>query len=105
MAKGWPTARLHSYKANQKLQEKKPSTPTTSGNDVFPSPPIIPAEPTTHAKEAQRAFTTVCVLYESVLHAYHIYDLLQLMVHICMTAFSGLKKKRPEVQPCNKSLM
>ena len=83
MAKGWPTARLHSYKANQKLQEKKPSTPTTSGNDVFPSPPIIPAKPTTHANGAQRACTTVRVLYQSVLHAMkpgnHIYDLLQLM--------------------------
>ena len=41
MAKEVPTACLQSYKtkfkflANQKLQEKKPSTPTTSGNDAF----------------------------------------------------------------------
>ncbi len=47
-------------------------------------PPIIAAEPTTHAKGAQSAFTTVRVLYQSVLHAVspgnHTYDLLQLMV-------------------------
>ena len=83
MAKGVPTARSQSYKANQKLQEKKTSTPTTSSNDVFPWLPIIAAEPTTHAKGAQRAFTTVRVLYQSVLHAVspgnHTYDLLQLM--------------------------
>ena len=83
MAKGVPTARSQSYKANQKLQEKKTSTPTTSSNDVFPLQPIIAAEPTTHAEGAQRAFTTVRVLYQSVLHAVspgnHTYDLLQLM--------------------------
>ena len=83
MAKGVPTARSQSYKAIQKLQGKKPSTPTTSGNDVFPSPLIIPAKPTTQAEGAQRAFTTVRVLHQSLLHAMspgdHIYDMLQLM--------------------------
>jgi hypothetical protein len=83
MAKGVPTARSQSYKAIQKLQGKKPSTPTTSGNDGFPSPLIIPAKPTTQAEGAQRAFTTVRVLHQSLLHAMspgdHIYDMLQLM--------------------------
>ena len=83
MAKGVPTARSQSYKANQKLQEKKTSTPTTSSNDVFPLQPTITAEPTTHAEGAQRVFTTVRVLYQSVLHTMspgnHTYDLLQLM--------------------------
>ncbi len=81
MAKGLPAARSQSYKANQKLQEKKISSPTTFGNDVVQLPPIIPSKPTTHAKGAQRVFATVRVLYQSVLHAMspgnHIYDLLQ----------------------------
>jgi len=83
MVKGVPTARSQSYKANQKLQEKKFPTPTTSGNDVLPSPIIIPAKPATQAKGAQLAFTTVCVLQQSLLHAMspgnNIYDMLQLM--------------------------
>ncbi len=83
MVKGVPTARFQSYKANQTLQEKKFPTPTTSGNDVLPSPIIIPAKPATHAKGAQLAFTTICVLQQSLLHAVspgnHIYDMLQLM--------------------------
>jgi predicted ATP-dependent Lon-type protease len=74
-----PTARSQSYKANQKLQKKMISTPTTSGNDVLPSPLIIPAKPITQAEGAQRAFTTVRVLHQSLLHVMspgnHIYDI------------------------------
>ncbi len=58
IVKGVPTACSQSYKANQKLQEKKIPTPTTSGNDVLPLPLIIPAKPVTQAKGEQRAFTT-----------------------------------------------
>ena len=83
MVKGVPTARSQSYKANQKLQEKKFPTPTTSGNDVLPSPLILPTQPVTQAQGAQRALTTVLVLQQSLLHAMspgtHIYDMLQLM--------------------------
>ncbi len=69
MAKGIPTARSQSYKVNQKLQEQKMSTPTTTGNDVLPSPLILPSQPATQAQGAQRAFTTVLVLQQSLLHA------------------------------------
>ena len=83
MAKGVPTARSQSYKTNQKLKEKKRSTPTTSSNVVLPSPLIIPAKPPTQAEGAQREFTTVLVLHKSLLHAMspgdHIYDMMKLM--------------------------
>ena len=82
MAKGIPTARSQSYKANQKLQEQKIPTPTTMmSNDVLPSSLIIPSQPVTQAQGVQRAFTTVLVLQQSLLHAVspgtHIYNMLQ----------------------------
>ncbi len=72
MAKDIPTARSQSYKANQKLQEQKIPTPTTTGNDVLPSPLIIPSQPVTQAQGVQRVFTTVLVtvLQQSLLHTY-----------------------------------
>ena len=77
MAKGTPTDRSRRFKANQ---EKKSSTPSNLGNDVFPSPPLSPI---TQAEGALRAFATVRVLHQSLLHASspgnHSYDLLQLM--------------------------
>ena len=83
MTKGVPTARSQRYKATQKLQEKITTTPTTSGNDVLPSPISVPEKPTFQAEGAQRAFTTVRVLHQALLHAAnpgtHIYDLLQLI--------------------------
>ena len=76
MTKGVPTARSQRYK----LKEKKLSTFTTFGNDVLPLPTIIP---TTQLHGAQRAFATVRVLHQSLLHAAspgtHIYDLLQVL--------------------------
>ena len=62
MAKGIPTDRSRRYKANQ---EKKSSSPTTTGNDVFPSPPISPI---TQAEGAERAFSLARVLLQSLLH-------------------------------------
>jgi hypothetical protein len=62
MAKGIPTDRSRRYKANQ---EKKSSSPTTTGNDVFPSPPISPI---TQAEVAERAFSLARVLLQSLLH-------------------------------------
>ena len=83
MAKGVPTARSQRFKATQKLQEKITSTPTNLGNDVLPSPISVPEKPTFQAEGAQRAFTTVHMLHQALLHAAnpgtHIYDLLQLL--------------------------
>ena len=83
MAKGVPTARSQRYKATQKLQEKITTTPTTSGNDVLPSPISVPEKPTFQAEGAQRAFNTVRGLHQALLYAAnpgtHIYDLLQLI--------------------------
>ncbi len=84
MAKGIATARSQSCKANQKLQEQKIPTPTTTGNDVLlPSPLILPSQPVTQAQGTQSAFTTVLVLQQSLLHTMspgtHIYNMLQLM--------------------------
>ena len=62
MAKGIPTDRSRRFKQNQ---EKKSSTPTTSGNDAFPSPPISPV---TQAEGAQRSFALARVLHQSLLH-------------------------------------
>lgn len=77
MAKGTPTDRSRRFKANQ---EKKSSTPSNLGNDAFPSPPLSPI---TQAEGAQRAFATVRVLHQSLLHAAspgtHPHDLLQVM--------------------------
>ena len=62
MAKGIPTDRSRRYKANQ---EKKSSSPATTGNDVFPSPPISPI---TQAEGAERAFSLARILIQSLLH-------------------------------------
>jgi hypothetical protein len=71
---------LRATRQVKKLQEKKIPSPTTSCNDVLPSPIIIPAKPDTQAKGAQLAFTTVCVLQQSLLHAMspgnHIYHII-----------------------------
>jgi len=58
-----PTLRSQRYKANLKLQEKIISTPTTSGNDVIPSPisPLI-----TPDESAQRIIDTINVLHQSL---------------------------------------
>ena len=98
-AKGVPTERSKLYKAKQKLleminfintKEKIRPTPTTSGNDVLPSPNDIPLQPMTQAEGAQRAFKTVQVLHRSLLSstnpAHHTYELIQLMgpyIHDC----------------------
>jgi hypothetical protein len=84
MVNGVPTARSQRYKAAQKLlQEQTKSTPIFSGNDVFPSPTILLDQPTTQAEGAQRAFVTVRVLHQAMLHTVtpgtHLSDLLQLM--------------------------
>ena len=62
---GKPTLRSQRYKANLKLQEEIISIPTTSGNDVFPSPistPVIQDE------GAQRIIDTIHVLHQSLGH-------------------------------------
>ena len=77
MAKGTPTDRSRRFKANQ---EKKSSTPSNLRNDAFPSPPLSPI---IQAEGALRAFATVRVLHQSLLHAAspgtHPHDLLQVM--------------------------
>ena len=82
--KGVPAARSQRYKAAQKLlQEQTKSTPTLSGNDVFPSPTTLLDQPTTQAEGAQRAFVTVRLLHQAMRHTVtpgtHLSDLLQLM--------------------------
>ena len=84
MVNGVPTARSQRYKAAQKLlQEQTKSTPILSGNGVFPSPTTLLDQPTTQAEGAQRAFVTVRVLHQAMLHTVtpgtHLSDLLQLM--------------------------
>ena len=84
MVNGVPTARSQRYKAAQKLlQEQTKSTPTLSGNDVCPSPTTLLDQPTTQAEGAQRAFVTVRVLHQAMLHTVtpgtHLSDLLHLM--------------------------
>ena len=86
MTKGVPSGRSQRYKANTKLQEKIPSTiireklistTSTSGNDVLPSPSIIHDNLATRPEGAQRAFETVRVLQQTLLHLSpdtHIYD-------------------------------
>jgi hypothetical protein len=61
MTKG-PTDRSRRFKENR---EKKSTKTPTSGNDVFPSPPISPI---TQAEGAQRAFALARVLLQSLLH-------------------------------------
>ena len=93
MAKGVPTARSQRFKATQKLQEKITSTPTTPGNDVLPSQISVPEKPTFQAEGEQRAFTTVHMLHQALLHAAntdtHIYDL----VCTLLIAMIGTKKR------------
>jgi hypothetical protein len=83
MAKGVPTARSQSYKATHKAKEKIISTSSTSSNDALPLLISISEKPITQADGAQRAFSTVRVLHQSLLHAAspgtHPYDLLQVM--------------------------
>jgi hypothetical protein len=83
MAKGVPTARSQHYKATHKTKEKIISTSPPSSNDVLPLLISISEKPITHAEGAQRAFSTVRVLHQSLLHAAspgtHPYDLLQVM--------------------------
>jgi hypothetical protein len=72
MVNGVPTARSQRYKAAQKLlQEQTKPTPILSGNDVFPSPTtlLVLDQLTTQAEGAQRAFVTVRVLHQAMLHA------------------------------------
>jgi hypothetical protein len=59
VTKGVPTASSQRYKANKILQEKKLSTPPTSGNDVLPLPIAISQKPLTEVEEALRAFAAV----------------------------------------------
>jgi hypothetical protein len=69
MVNGLPKARLQCYKADNKLlQEQINSAPIISGNDAFPSSTTILDQPTTQAEGAQRAFVTVRVLYQAILH-------------------------------------
>ena len=83
MAKGVPTARSQRYKATHKAKESIISIPPTSSNDVLPLLISISEKPITQADGAQRAFSTVRVLHQSLLHAAspgtHPYDLLQVM--------------------------
>jgi hypothetical protein len=83
MAKGVPTARSQRYKATLKAKEKIPSTPSNSSNDVLPLLHSIPEKPISQDDGAQRAFSTVRVLHQALLHATspgtHHYDLLQVM--------------------------
>jgi hypothetical protein len=59
VTKGNPTARSQSYKAILQIQEKIKSTPTSSGNDVIPSPISTPIA---QDEGAQRFIDTVHVL-------------------------------------------
>ena len=63
VTKGKPTARSQSYKAILQIQDKIKSTPTTSGNDAFPSPISTPV---THDEGAQRIIDTITVLHHSL---------------------------------------
>jgi hypothetical protein len=63
VTKGKPTARSQSYKAILQIQDKIKSTPTTSGNDDFPSPISTPV---THDEGAQRIIDTITVLHQSL---------------------------------------
>jgi hypothetical protein len=83
MAKGVPKARSQRYKATHKAKEKIISTSSTSSYDVLPLLISISEKPITQAEGAQRAFSTVRVLHQSLLHATspvtHPNDLLQVM--------------------------
>ena len=83
MAKGVPTACSQRYKATRKAKESIISIPPTSKNDALPLLFSISEKPITQADGAQRAFSTVRVLRQSLLHAAspgtHPYDLLQVM--------------------------
>jgi hypothetical protein len=87
MAKGVPTNRSQRFKANKKLQEKTKSiikekvysTPSTSGNDVLPSPTTIPV---ILPEGAQHAFELGRVLTQTLMHLNptdHISDILKLL--------------------------
>ena len=65
VTKGKPTARSQSYKAILQIQDKIKPTPTTSGNDAFPSPGPI-STPVTHDEGAQRIIDTITVLHQSL---------------------------------------
>jgi len=111
VTKGMPTARSQRYKANQTINEKTNSilikdkvhsTPSTSGSDVFPLPIITPF---TQAEGAQRAFATVRVLHQSLLHAAspgtHPHDLLQVMasyLHDCSEWYSESEARNIALQ-------
>jgi hypothetical protein len=83
MAKGVPTACSQRYKATRKAKESIISIPPTSKNDALPLLFSISEKPVTQADGAQRAFSTVRVPHQSLLHAAspgtHRYDLLQVM--------------------------
>jgi hypothetical protein len=83
MAKGVPTGRSQRYKATHKAKEKIISTSSTSNNDVLPLLISTSEIPITQAEGVHRAFSTVRVLHQSLLHAAspgtHSYDLLQVM--------------------------
>ena len=83
MANGVPTARSQRYKATHKAKESTISSPPTSSNDALPLLISISEKPITQADGEQRAFSTVRVLHQSLLHATspgtHPYDLLQVM--------------------------
>jgi hypothetical protein len=85
MAKGVPTAHFQRYKAthNLKAKDKINSTPFNSSDDARPLLISISEKPTTQAEGARRAFSTVKVLHQALLHAAspgtHPYDLLQVM--------------------------
>ena len=83
MAKGVPTARSQRYKATHKAKELMTSVPPTSSNDALPLLISISEKPFTQADGVLRAFSTVRVLHQSLLHAAspgpHPYDLLQVM--------------------------
>ena len=103
MTKGVPSGRSQRYKANIKLQEQRLSTPLISGNDVLPSPSIIHDNLVTQPEGAQRAFETVRVLQQTLLHmslGNHIYDLLKLLglyISDCLVWYN-------EVYDCNNAL-
>jgi hypothetical protein len=83
MAKGVPTARSQRYKATHKAKESIISIPPTSSNDALQLLFSISEKSITQADGVQRAFSTVRVLHQCLLHAAipstHPCDLLQVV--------------------------
>ena len=112
MAKGVPTDRSQRFKANKKLQEKTKSitkekvysTPSTSGNDVLPSPTTVPSKPVILPEGAQQAFELGRVLTQTLMHMNptdHISDILKLLsssISDCLAWYKEMSDRNNALQ-------